>query len=117
MSGNLPYLLSSFIGRQAELEAVKQLLVSRRLVTLTGPGGVGKTRLALAAAAAVSERQPDGIFLVELASLTDERLVVQTVATSIGVREMPEQDWLDGLIEGLNAKQSLLLLDNCEHLH
>ena len=116
MSGNLPYLLSSFIGRQAELEAVKHLLIGHRLVTLTGPGGVGKTRLALAAAADVSERQPDGIFLVELASLTDEGSVVQTIAISIGLRETPGQEWLDGLIEGLRSKRALLLLDNCEHL-
>lgn len=116
MSGNLPYLLSSFIGRQAELAAVKEALSGQRLVTLTGPGGVGKTRLALAAAAEVGEQQPDGIFLVELASLSDASLVTQTVATTLGLREQPGQDWLDSLVEWLRPRRTLLILDNCEHL-
>lgn len=116
MSENLPHLLSSFIGRQTELAVVKGLLAGHRLVTLTGPGGVGKTRLAIAAAAEVSGRHPDGIFLVELASLAETSLIAQTIATTVGLREQSGQEWLDTLTEWLRPKQSLLLLDNCEHL-
>ena len=116
MADSLPHLLSRFIGRQAELAEIKELLLGQRLVTLTGAGGSGKTRLALAAAAQVVDAFPDGVTLTELAGLTDPTLVVQTAASAVGLREQSGQSWLDGLIEVLHAQTALLVLDNCEHL-
>ena len=115
---NLPVQLTSFIGRQHELAAVSHLLQTTRLLTLTGPGGTGKTRLALEAAADVDvqERFPAGVWLVELAPLADPALVPHAVATALGVREQPGRSLLDALLDYLRAKTLLLLLDNCEHL-
>ena len=86
---NLPLQLSSFVGREKELAEVKRLLEDTRLVTLTGSGGCGKTRLALAAAGELMEVFEDGVWMVELASLADPSLVSQAVASTIGVREQP----------------------------
>src|ERR687890_1459479 len=86
---NLPLELSSFVGREKELAEVKRLLKDNRLLTLTGSGGCGKTRLALAAAAELVEGFEDGVWLVELASQVDPSLVAQSVATTLGVREQP----------------------------
>ena len=116
--GNLPLHLTSFIGRKREIAEVQRLLSGNRLVTLAGYGGCGKTRLALQAAAeALNGRAfPGGVWLVELAALSSPALVVQEVATGLGVREQAEQSLLQTLTEYLREKQLLLVLDNCEHL-
>src|SRR5262249_4727565 len=108
--------LTSFVGRRHELAEVKQLLASSRLVTLTGPGGVGKTRLALRAASELARAFPDGAWLVELAALEDASLVANAVATALGLRDESAR-WLPATIsEYLSNKRLLLVLDNCEHL-
>ena len=91
-------------------------MAQNRLMTLTGTGGCGKTRLALEAAAGLLERFPDGVWLVELAPLADQALVAATVAGVLGVREQPGQTLHQTLVEALRPKRLLLLLDNCEHL-
>ena len=113
---NLPVQLTSFIGREREIEEVKKLLSSSRLVTLTGSGGCGKTRLSLQAAAELIEEYPEGLWLVELASLTDPGLVPQTLASVLGMREVPGRPLLETLSDYLKARNLLLVLDNCEHL-
>jgi len=116
---NLPLELSSFVGREREIGEVKRLVVEEdknRLVTLTGPGGCGKTRLALAVAFGVAERFEDGAWLVELASLSDPDLMPQAVASALKVRETPGRPLAETLMEHLGAKKMLLVLDNCEHL-
>lgn len=112
---NLPAALTSFVGREREVAEVAALIASARLVTLGGPGGVGKTRLALEVARGVLDRFPDGVWLVELASLADPRLVVQTVSAALGVRE-PVRSGVPTLAAELRGKTLLLVLDNCEHL-
>ena len=114
--GNLPLELSSFIGREREIAESKRLLEDSRLVTLAGPGGCGKTRLALAVASEVAQDFEDGAWWVELAPLADPDLVSQAVASSLGVREVPGRTSAEALIEHLRSKRVLLVLDNCEHL-
>ena len=113
---NLPLQLTSFVGRQQEVAAVKEALAAARLLTLTGIGGCGKTRLALQVAADVLECYPDGVWLVELAPLADPALVPATVATVVGAREQPGQPLQATVLQALGSKRLLLLLDNCEHL-
>ena len=113
---NLPLQLTSFVGRERELGEVAALLGAHRLVTLTGPGGTGKTRLALQAAAEALEAYPDGVWLVDLAALADPALVPQAVAAAVGVREEPGRPLLATLADALRPRRLLLLLDNCEHL-
>jgi predicted ATPase/class 3 adenylate cyclase/Tfp pilus assembly protein PilF len=113
---NLPAQLTSFIGREAEMAEVKQFLATTRLLTLSGSGGCGKTRLALQVAADLLEEYPDGVWLVELAPLADPTLVPQTVASALGVREEPGRPLTATLGDYLRPKQVLLVLDNCEHL-
>jgi predicted ATPase/DNA-binding CsgD family transcriptional regulator len=113
---NLPLELSSFVGRETELAEVKRLLEDTRLLTLTGPGGCGKTRLALVAASEVVERFEDGVWLVDLAPLVDPSLVPQAVASTFGVREQPGSSLTETLINRLGPKELVLVLDNCEHL-
>ncbi len=115
---NLPLQLTSFIGREKEIEAIRHLLATARLVTLTGAGGSGKTRLALQVAAALTDESayPDGVWLIELAPLADPALVPHTVAAVLGVRVLPGQSPAELLISRLRPKRLLLLLDNCEHL-
>jgi predicted ATPase/class 3 adenylate cyclase/Tfp pilus assembly protein PilF len=112
---NLPMQLTSFIGREKELVDLGRALTTR-LLTLTGTGGAGKTRLALQLAADQLDRFPEGVWVVELASLTDPALVTQAVALVVGVREEPGQPLLTTLLAALRGRQLLLLLDNCEHL-
>ena len=113
---NLPSELSSFVGREKELAEVKRLLKENRLLTLTGSGGCGKTRLALAAASELVEGFEDGVWLVELAPLADPSLVPQAVASVLGVRERPGRSPTETLSNYLGSRKVLLVLDNCEHL-
>ena len=113
---NLPTPLTSFIGRERELSEVRARLAGARLVTLTGVGGCGKTRLALEVSRAVVDAYPDGVWLVELAALADAALVPQTVAAVFNMRETPAQPIATALAKELRGRSLLLVLDNCEHL-
>jgi len=125
---NLPLQLTSFLGRDKEIDEVMRLLSPTfkkagpaperrsRLVTLTGPGGVGKTRLAIQAATDLMEDFTDGVWMVDFAPLVDPALVPQTVAAILGLRESGSQSMLANLISHLRPKTCLFLLDNCEHL-
>lgn len=113
---NLPIQLTSFIGREREIESIKRLIAQSRLLTLTGPGGCGKTRLALQVAADLLEEYPDGVWLVELATLSEPALIPQTIASVLRVREQASHPLLTTLIDFLQPKKLLLVLDNCEHL-
>ena len=113
---NLPAELSSFVGRRHELAQVKQALTDHRLVTLLGPGGVGKTRLAYRVAADLVKRYADGCWVVELATVHDPALVDGTVLASLGVREAGSGAPRAQLVEHLRDRELLLVLDNCEHI-
>jgi non-specific serine/threonine protein kinase len=113
---NLPVSLTSFVGRARELTEIKEQLTSARLLTLLGAGGSGKTRLALQAASEVLPDYPDGVWLVELAALSDPNLLAQEVADVLKVKEQPGQSLLQTLTEALANRKLLLILDNCEHL-
>ena len=113
---NLPLQLTSFVGREREQADVRRLLDATRLLTLTGPGGTGKTRLALQVAADALEAHPDGVWLAELGALADPALVPQAVAAAVGVREEPGRPLVATLTDALRPKRLLLVLDNCEHL-
>jgi len=113
---NLPVQVTRFFGRENEIANLKQRLAEHRLVTLTGSGGVGKTRLSFQVAGEVLDDFSGGVWLVELAPLTDPALVPQHVATVLGVRESPGRSVLEGLTLFLRDRQVLLMLDNCEHL-
>jgi len=113
---NLPVQLTSFIGRERELREVKDLVVISHLVTLTGAGGCGKTRLALRVAADLNNQYMDGVYWVELARLPDSTLIPQAVAKVLNVVEQPAVPLMDTLLESLRDRQMLLMLDNCEHL-
>ncbi len=113
---NLPVQLTSFIGREAEMAEVKGLLARTRLLTLAGSGGTGKTRLMLQVAADVVDAYENGVWLVELAPLSEPAIVPQVVAGVLGVREEPGQSLTETLLLHLQPKKALLLLDNCEHL-
>ncbi len=113
---DLPQQLTSFVGREHELADVRRLLGATRLLTLTGSGGIGKTRLALRVAEEERATYPDGVWLVELASLAEPSLVVQAVASTLGVSEKRTEPLLQTLKNTLQAKRLLLVLDNCEHL-
>ncbi|MSP12042.1 MAG: tetratricopeptide repeat protein [Chloroflexi bacterium] len=113
---NLPALLTSFIGREQQIAEVQQLLARSRLVTLTGVGGTGKTRLAFQVAARLLDTFPQGTWLVELASLSDPTLVPQAIAAVLGVYEGPGSPLERVLTDFLRPKRLLLILDNCEHL-
>jgi predicted ATPase/DNA-binding CsgD family transcriptional regulator len=115
-SRNLPAQVSSFIGRDVELAEVRRLLAGSRLVTLTGPGGAGKTRLALQAAAALPDGVWEGVWFADLAPLQDPGLVAVTVADVLGVRQEPGRPALDTLVAAVGGRSLLVLLDNCEHL-
>jgi predicted ATPase/DNA-binding NarL/FixJ family response regulator len=113
---NLPLRLSSFIGRERELAQLKPLLWSSRLLTLTGFGGCGKTRLALKAAEQLLDAFSDGVWLVELAPITHADLVPQVVAATLGLHDSTSQPIREVLIAHLRSREVLLVLDNCEHL-
>ena len=113
---NLPVQVTSFVGREDEIGDVKRRLPTTRLLTLTGAGGSGKTRLALEVAAEVLGEFRDGAWLIELAPIADPALVPNTIAAVLGVREEEDRPLLSTLLTHLRAKQALIVLDNCEHL-
>jgi predicted ATPase/DNA-binding CsgD family transcriptional regulator len=116
LAHNLPVELTSFIGREQEVADLVRLMGTTRLLTLTGPGGVGKTRLALRMARELLDAYADGVWYVDLASLGDPRLVGPTVAQVLDVRDAPGRPLIDRLAEIVGGKYVLLVLDNCEHL-
>jgi non-specific serine/threonine protein kinase len=115
-SGNLPHLLTSFVGRDREIEQIRDLLSTAPLVTLTGPAGTGKTRLSLRVATELAPNYPNGAFFVRLAPITDPALVPEAIAQALEVREIVGREVLDGVAEVLQGRRVLLLLDNFEQV-
>jgi predicted ATPase/DNA-binding CsgD family transcriptional regulator len=113
---NFPIQVTSFIGREREIAEVTRLLATSHLLTLTGAGGCGKTRLALQVAAQAAGGYPDGVWLIELAALTDPGLIPHAVASAVGVREVPGSTVTGSLVEYARTRTLLLVLDNCEHV-
>jgi predicted ATPase len=116
LRGNIPVELTSFIGRRAELAELKKLLSTSRLVTLTGLGGVGKTRLALRVAGELRQDFADGVWLIELDELHDGSLLVDVVAAGLGLRDDSARPLLEKLVDFLSPRNLLLVLDNCEQV-
>ncbi|MGP4091577.1 ATP-binding protein, partial [Streptomyces sp. KR55] len=114
--GHLPVETTSFVDRRTELTEGRELLARARLVTLTGPGGVGKTRLAGRLASRVARAFPDGVRFVHLSGLHDPALVPLTAADALGLHDHSAQPPLDALVEHLRDRRLLLVVDNCEHL-
>ncbi|MFD2422382.1 ATP-binding protein [Amycolatopsis pigmentata] len=115
-AGNLPASVTSFIGRKKEISDIRKSLSTSRLVTLTGVGGVGKTRLAIEAAYESRKAFADGVWLVDLATVNDSALVARTVANTLGIPDQSTKSAPDQLTEFLADRRTLLVLDNCEHL-
>jgi predicted ATPase/class 3 adenylate cyclase len=115
-SGNLPTPLTSFVGRDRELAEVSETLKGTRLLTLTGPGGAGKTRLSLEAASHVQTDFEQGAFFVALASITDPELAPTTIGKALGLREVPDRSPTDVVIDHLKEREVLLVLDNFEQI-
>src|SRR5690242_378649 len=113
---SLPTPLSSFVGREREVAGVRHLLAASRLVTLLGPGGIGKTRLAIEAATGMVDQIADGVDFVALASVRDPDLVISAVARALGIQDMGSRDMADRLQSQLRAADLLLVLDNFEHV-
>jgi predicted ATPase/class 3 adenylate cyclase len=113
---NLPGQLSSFVGRERELEELSAALGTTRMLTLAGGGGSGKTRLAMALAARSLEAYPDGVWWIDLAAQADPAMVGEVIAAPMGVRPLPGMTSLQGVCGGLSGGRSLVVLDNCEHL-
>ncbi|CAM3082867.1 adenylate/guanylate cyclase domain-containing protein [Mycobacterium intermedium] len=116
ISHNLPAQLTSFVGRGTEVERVRQLLAEDRLVTLTGPGGVGKTRLAMQVASQIAGESSDGVWYVDLAPITDAQVVPIAVARALGLADQPGRSTTDTLTRFVAGRKMLLVVDNCEHL-
>ncbi len=113
---NTPSPLTSFIGRRKELAEVQSLVAAAPLVTLTGMGGCGKTRLALQVAHELSAGFADGAWLLELAALSDDALLPQLAVKTLGVSQAAEKTALESLLDFISSRKMLLVLDNCEHL-
>ncbi len=120
LRNNLPLARSGFVGREREMAEVGRTLSMTRLLTLTGAGGCGKTRLAVEVARDLVDARPraypDGVWLVELASLSEGELVPGAVAAALGLREQADVPFTDALVDFLRSRRMLLILDNCEHL-
>ncbi|GGZ90662.1 LuxR family transcriptional regulator [Streptomyces bluensis] len=112
----VPVPLTALVGRRGEVTGIRRRLTASRLVTLTGVGGVGKTRLAFQVAATVVDTFPDGVHTVELAALRDGKLLAQGIAGALGLRGVSARDLHDVVVEHLRTRRLLLVLDNCEHL-
>jgi predicted ATPase/class 3 adenylate cyclase/DNA-binding NarL/FixJ family response regulator len=112
----LPVQLTSFVGRDEQLTQLRELLADNRVVTLTGAGGVGKTRLAIQVAAQLAGEFGDGVWYVDLAPITDPELVAVTVARALGLPDQPGRSTMDTLLRFVRDRQMLVVLDNCEHL-
>jgi predicted ATPase/DNA-binding CsgD family transcriptional regulator len=115
-AGNLPAEPNSFVGRERDLAELGTLLGEVRALTLCGPGGIGKTRLALRLAAELAPDYPDGAWVAELADVTDPELVPRRVAATLGIREEPDRELADTLADTLRSRRLLLIMDTCEHL-
>jgi len=113
---NLPFQLSSFVGRSRELKEIASLIFSNRLTTLVGPGGVGKTRLSLKIGEQVLGDYAHGVWFVELAPIADPLLVPHAISIAIGLRDEPQRQVIDMLSDYLRGKKILIILDNCEHV-
>ncbi|HLO01609.1 MAG TPA: LuxR C-terminal-related transcriptional regulator [Symbiobacteriaceae bacterium] len=116
LPNNLPFQLTPLVGREGEMAEVKRLLASRRLITLTGAAGCGKTRLAYHLAASMAGSFDDGTWLVDLSTVTDANLVPNALSAVLGVRESHERSQLSRLVQDLQDKRMLIILDTCEHL-
>jgi predicted ATPase/class 3 adenylate cyclase len=116
LPNNLPAQVTSFIGRDREMAEIKRLFPTTRLLTLTGPGGTGKTRLSVQIAADLLDQFPHGVWLVELSTVSDPALIPEAMINAIGIREVLDREPLTTLVEALRTRQLLLVLDNCEHL-
>ncbi len=114
--GNLPAEPNSFIGRERDLSELALLLSDVRALTLCGPGGIGKTRLAVRLACELVPEFPDGAWLVELADTADAELIPRRVAATFGIREEQDRPLMATLAEALRARQLLIVLDTCEHI-
>ncbi len=115
-ASNLPIQVGELIGREADLQQVVELQTTYRLLTLTGPGGIGKTSLALSAAWRLVDRYPDGVRLADLATLADPNLVLSTIAAALGLQRLPSPLLPEHVAASLESRRLLLVLDNCEHL-
>ena len=113
---NLPHPLTAFIGRQEEMEKITALISDHRLITLVGSGGIGKTELCLRLGKTLLDTFSDGVWLVELAPITDPAFIPHTIASALGMWESSASSIADRLLEYLNSRQCLIILDNCEHL-
>jgi predicted ATPase/class 3 adenylate cyclase/DNA-binding CsgD family transcriptional regulator len=116
VSHNLPVQLTNFVGRQAEMKSLREALAANRLVTLTGAGGVGKTRLAVQVATELADKFDDGVRYVDLAPITHPGVVPITVARALGLPDQPGRSTMDTLLQFVRDRQMLVVLDNCEHL-
>ncbi|MGH8972789.1 MAG: ATP-binding protein [Acidimicrobiia bacterium] len=116
LPNNLPVLVTSFVGRATELAETSALLAERRMVTLTGAGGCGKTRLAIQLGGDIVDRFPDGVWMADLARLSDPDLVPKAIADAVRVAEVPGHRVLDTVVGHLKDGEALLIVDNCEHL-
>ncbi len=114
--GNLGVPLTTFVGRERELHELRELTAKERLITLNGIGGVGKSRLAIELATSRKDAFRDGVWIIQLAPLTDESLISQSVAAALNIREQPDQEMLGTLLDFIRNREILLILDNCEHL-
>src|SRR5215510_12517719 len=115
-AGNLPVAVTRFVGRRRELAEVRQLLAQSRLVTLTGMGGVGKTRLAVEAAGQLRHAFPDGTWMADLSAVEDESQVPQVVVNALGIVDRSTRPAAEKLAWHLAGAVALIVLDNCEHL-
>ena len=116
VASNLPAQISSYVGRKREIREIKELLIENRLVTLTGAGGSGKTRLALQVAEELQGIYPDGVWLIELANIREASLVIPTIATVLGITEKTNTALIEIVKRNLSHKHLMLLIDNLEHL-
>ena len=115
-SGNLRRASTSLIGREAEIDEVIRTLDSHRVVTLTGVGGVGKTRLALEVARRMANEFPDGVWLFELAAVNDSAAIPDAVASTLGITQQPGKSLVESVAAALDGRTRLLIFDNCEHV-